>query len=354
MKKLTWIFTGTALAALATVVACTAEQAKAKPNFVTKDPPAPGVVAKINGQNITEEDLIGDAKMDFHELKKREFDLKMDRLNKLVVDRMIGDEAKKAGMPLDAYIDKNVVKGEIKISDTEYQKFVAEKRIPKEQINPQIKDRINNFLKSQKRQDAINGYIAKITKSNPVEVYFSKPKMEVAVDTTGAPQWGKDDAPVTLVEFSDFQCPFCSRGAETVIELKKKYGEKKLKVVFMQFPLPMHQNALPAAELSECIRDQGVDKFWKFHDIAFKNQDKLDGPSLLKYAKQSGADDKKVDACFKAGTHKDAVKKSMEYGEKIGVRSTPTFFVNGQMVAGALPVDSFSEMIDEEIEAKKK
>ncbi len=343
---------GAALVAFAWVAACSNQSAKAKPNFVMKDAPRAGIVAKIGGEEITEEQLIGDDKLDFHDLKKREYELKMDRLNKLLVDKLIGAEAKKAGLATEDYISKKVTKGEIKVSDKDFKKFVADKRIPESQINPQIKDRIMAYLQTQKKQDQLQEYIAKLTRSSPVEVYFSKPKMSVSVEVGESPVMGGAKAPVTIVEFSDFQCPFCSRGADVVTEIKKKYGSK-VRVAFKHFPLPMHREAKPASEASMCVNEQSSDKFWKYHDLVFKNQDKLDNASLEKYAKDVGADVKKFNECFSAGKFKDMVQKDLEYGEKIGVKSTPTFFVNGQLVAGAVPIESFSEIIDEELESSK-
>ena len=342
----------TAVLGFAVVTACTDKQAKAKPNIVHKEASKPGVVAKIGGEDITEEALIGDDKLDFFDLKKREYELKMDRLNKLMVDKLVGSEAKKAGMSLDEYLSKKVTKGDLKITDKDYKKFVADKRIPESQINPQIKERIMSYLETQKKQELVQDYVAKLTKDTPVEVYFNKPKMQVAVDAGNGPLWGKADAPVTVVEFSDFQCPFCSRGAESVNELKKKYNGK-IKLTFRHFPLPMHKEARPAAEASMCVNEQGVDKFWKFHDLAFKNQDKLDAASLDKYAKEAGADPAKFTECVKANKFKDAVQKDMDYGEKIGVKSTPTFFVNGQLISGAVPIEQFSEIVDEELASRK-
>ncbi len=333
------------------ITACT-DHAKAKPNLVHKDSPKPGVVAKIGDEEITEEALIGDDKLDFFELKKREYDLKMERVNKLMVDRLIGAEAKKANMSLDDFVAKKISGGEIKISDKDYKKFVAEKHIPETQINPQIKERITTYLQTIKKQDLVNEYLAKLTKGNPVEVYFNKPKMLVNVEVGQAPVFGKEGASVTVIEFSDFQCPFCSKAAETVSQIKKKYGGK-VKLAFKQFPLPMHQQARPAAEASMCVNDQGSDKFWKFHDLAFKNQEKLDKASLDKYAKESGADLKKFNECIDSKKFSDYIQKDIEYGEKIGVKSTPTFFVNGQILSGALPIESFSEVIDEEMSNAK-
>lgn len=336
------------------VIACTDEPAKARPNFVHKDAPRSGVLAKIGNEEISEETLIGDDKLDFFDLKKREYELKMDRLNHLLVEKLIGAEAKKANMGLEEYINKKVTRGEIKISDREYKKFVAEKHIPESQINPQIKERINSYLQSQKKQDLIQSHIAQLTKNSPVEVYFQKPKMQMNVEVGNAPLFGKTNAPVTIVEFSDFQCPFCSRAAETVTELKKKYSGK-VKLAFKHFPLPMHRDARPAAEASMCVNEQGAEKFWKFHDLVFKNQDKLGASNLEKYAKDAGADPKKFNECISSKKYSSNIQKDVEYGEKIGVKSTPTFFINGQLVSGAVPLETFSEVIDEELaEAKNK
>ncbi len=332
------------------MTACT-QSAKAKINFVHKDAPKQGLVAKIGNEEITEEALIGDDKLDFFDLKKREYELKMNRLEKLLVDKLVGSEAKKANMSLDDFINKKVVGGDIKISDAKFKKFVADKHIPETQLNPQIKERITAYLQTGEKQELINQYLAKLTKSNPVEVYFNKPRMMVNVEAGNAPLFGKKDATVTIVEFSDFQCPFCSRAADTVNQVKKKYGNK-IKLAFKQFPLPMHSNAKPAAEASMCINEQNTDKFWSYHDLLFKNQDKLDQANLAKYAKEVGADTKKFEECVKSKKYAEYVQKDSEYGEKLGVKSTPTFFINGQLLSGAVPLENFSEVIDEELGEK--
>jgi len=276
----------------------------------------------------------------------------MERLNRVLEDKLIGEEAKKANMPLDQYIEKKVI-GKLTISDSEYKQFVKDRKIPDDQLkqHPEYKQRITQFLEGQKKQDKVQAYLAKLTKSSPVEVYFKKPELErvkVELSDVDAVK-GKKGAKVTVVEFSDFQCPYCSRGADTVNELAKKYGNK-IQIAFKHYPLPFHPQAKPASEMALCVKKQGGDdKFWKFHDVAFKNQEKLDNESLLKYAKDVGADQAKTKECFDKGEFKAQVEADMAYGNKIGVRSTPTFFVNGQLVAGALPIEQFSEMIDEEL-----
>ncbi len=339
------------VASFSTMTACT-QNAKAKINFVHKDAPKQGVVAKIGNEEITEEMLVGDDKLDFFDLKKREYDLRMSRLEKLLIDKLVGAEAKKANLSLDEFINKKVLSGGIKVSDEKLKKFVADKHIPENQAsNPQIKERIIAYIQAGERQEMVEQYLAKLTKSSPVEVYFNKPKLVEQVDAGNAPFFGKKDAKVTIVEFSDFQCPYCAKGAEIVGQLKKKYGSK-IKFAFRQLPLPMHPNAKPAAEASMCVSEQNPDKFWTYHDLLFKNQDKLDAANLAKFAKEVGADAKKFDECVKSKKYAEYVQKDMEYGEKLGVKSTPTFFINGQLLNGAVPLENFSEVIDEELGEK--
>jgi protein-disulfide isomerase len=337
------------------ITSCSNSQATGKPNFLYKPASKPGVVAKIGNEEITEEILIGDSKQEFFELKKREYDLRMDRLNALLEERLIGAEAKKANMDVQTFIEKKVATGSMKVSEAEYNKFVKEKNIPQDQLkqHPEYKERITGYLENQKRKSAVEAYIAKLTKSSPVEVYFDKPKMErVNVEIGKAPVMGPKDAKVQVVIFSDFECPFCARGATTVADLKKKYG-KKVAFSFKHFPLPMHPNAGPASEASMCVHEQNPDKFWNFHDLVFEKQkDGLTRENFEKYAKQVGVKADKFKECLDKGTYKELVQADLAQGEKLGVRSTPSFFVNGQLVAGALPVESFSEMIDEELNKK--
>jgi protein-disulfide isomerase len=340
---------GACMLSVAVMFACTSENAKAKINMVFKDAPKPGIVAKIGNDEITEDQLIGDAQLELMQLKKQEYDLKMSQLNKLVQERVLGAEAKKEGLAsAEEYINKKILKGEIKINDAEFKKFVKEKNIPESNINDQVKERIFSYMKEQKRDELVTAHVAKLTKGNPVEVYFKKPKSNIQVDVGDSPFEGGENAKVTIVEFSDFQCPFCSRGAKSVSDVKKKYGNK-VKIVFKNFPLPMHKDAEPASQAAMCVNEQSKDKFWKFHDLLFANQDKLDSESLAKHAKAVGADEKKFKECFDAKKYADYVRKDMAYGEKLGVRSTPTFFVNGQLLSGALPIEAFSEVIDDEL-----
>lgn len=163
------------------------------------------------------------------------------------------------------------------------------------------------------------------------------------------PSFGPADAKVTLVEFSDFQCPYCSRAANTVTEIKKKYGDK-VRFVFRQFPLSFHQNAHLSAQASLAAHAQG--KFWPFHDKMFANQSKLDRESLEGYAKEVGLDLVKFKKALDDKTYAATVDAELKLGEESFVDGTPTIFLNGKRVEDPSNVDALSKAIDAELEPK--
>jgi protein-disulfide isomerase len=166
------------------------------------------------------------------------------------------------------------------------------------------------------------------------------------------PMWGKKDAPVTIVIWSDFQCPYCSRVEPTLQQVKEAYGPDKVRMFWKNNPLPFHNNAKPAAEAAQGVFTlAGNEAFWKFHDTAFKNQQALGPDSYAKWAQDSGVKDA---AAFKAGLdgHKwaDKIDKDMNEGKTAGVQGTPAFFVNGVFINGAQPFDNFKKTIDQELQ----
>jgi protein-disulfide isomerase len=164
------------------------------------------------------------------------------------------------------------------------------------------------------------------------------------------PMWGKRDALITIVQYSDFQCPYCSRVEPTMDQVKSTYGDK-VRVIWKNNPLPFHNNAKPAAEAAQGVFALGGnDAFWKWHDTAFKNQGSLGTDSYVKWATDAGVKDI---AGFKAGldSHKwaDKVDADLNAGKAAGVQGTPAFFVNGIFINGAQPFDNFKKTIDQEL-----
>ncbi|MFP2910294.1 DsbA family protein [Pyxidicoccus sp. 3LFB2] len=166
------------------------------------------------------------------------------------------------------------------------------------------------------------------------------------VEVGNAPARGPANAPVTLVAFSDFECPFCSRAVPTMKALEEEYGDK-LRVAFKHQPLQNHPNAKLAAAASLAAHEQG--KFWEFHDVMFANQRQLDRASLEGYAKQLGLNEARFKAALDSGKFDAQVEADASEGARIGASATPTFFINGRPVVGALPIDQFRRIIDEEL-----
>ncbi len=168
-------------------------------------------------------------------------------------------------------------------------------------------------------------------------------KVEFPAD---APSFGSKTAKVTIVEWSDFECPFCSRVTPTLKQVKETYGND-VRVVFRHQPLPFHPNAKLAAEASMAAHEQG--KFWEYHDKLFANQKALDRASLEKYAQELGLDVGRFKAALDSGKFRAKVEADASAGSAVGANGTPTFFINGREFVGAQPFDAFKRTIDEEI-----
>ncbi|HTN51764.1 MAG TPA: thioredoxin domain-containing protein [Anaeromyxobacter sp.] len=160
------------------------------------------------------------------------------------------------------------------------------------------------------------------------------------------PVRGNPKAPVTIVLFSDFQCPFCARVEPTLAELQKSYGDK-VRIVWKHQPLPFHPNALPAAEAAEAAREQG--KFWEMHDRMFQNQQELSDEAYRRWAKELGLDLRRFDEARQSPRLRARVEEDQKLGSSVGANGTPTLFVNGEMVVGAQPADAFKQVIDRKL-----
>ena len=167
------------------------------------------------------------------------------------------------------------------------------------------------------------------------------------LNIAGSPYEGKKNTPITIIECSDFQCPFCARFVnDTLSQLRKnEIKDGKVRLVFKNFPLPMHQYAEKAAEAAECANKQG--KFWQMHDLLFSSNGRLDVESLKSYAKQIGLNTDKFDHCLDSGETAGIVQADKAQCAAAGVQGTPTFFINGKMLVGAQPYEQFKSLIGE-------
>jgi protein-disulfide isomerase len=314
--------------------------------------------AVVSGETITVAEVEAAAKSSLQQVdlqlvqcqrqaQQSRFDALDAALKGMVRDHMLEKEAAKAGQTVEEYraaqLDSNVPA----VTDEDVQAFFDENKArignrTLEQIGPQIRQ----YLEQQAQQQAEETFYSNLEAKYDVSYKLEPPRVEVAAD---GPAKGPADAPITIVEFSDFQCPFCSRVTPTLEQVTENYGDK-VRLVFRQFPLGMHPNAPKAAEASLCAKEQG--KFWEMHDAMFGDQNALGVPQLKETAAKLGLDSEQFDQCLDSGKYEDAVAADMKAGAEAGVTGTPAMFINGQMVSGAVPYEQLSAVIDAELQRK--
>ncbi len=302
------------------------------------------VLARVAGEEITESEVTKNAAGELLKVERQRHELIADAVKQEVRNRLMEAEAKKRGISREELLEAEINSKMAAVTDAEIDQFFEERkaqiRATKEQAAPQIKQ----FLEQQQRSQAYEAWITKLEESAKVE-YLMDP-FRVPIEAKG-PSKGPDSAPVTIVEFSDFECPFCSRVGPTLKQIEETYGDK-VKIVFRQFPLAIHRNARKAGEASLCAADQ--DKFWEMHDAMFADQKNLGVDALKEKAAQiSGIDSAAFNTCLDSGKHEEVLDLDMSAGAQAGVSGTPAFFVNGRFLSGAVPFENFSELINEEL-----
>jgi protein-disulfide isomerase len=342
------LVTGTLLA-----VACTKPSAPSVSSgggAAKSDPNAP--VAKIGTEVITnaELDKVTKAQVQRAEAEQAEkiHDIKEQALTNLVEERLIADKAKAENLTSEKLIDREVNAKIPEPSDAEIHGLYDQTKAQGQQLPPfdQVKDQIVKYLKQRNTAQARKTFVDKLRAEKKVEILLPPallPKVEVALEGESR---GPSNAPVNIVEFSDFQCPFCSRAEETVKKVMDDY-KGKVRLFYRDYPLPFHDKAQKASEAALCAGDQG--KYWEMHEKLFANQQALSVDQLKAHAKGLQLDSAKFDKCLDSGEKAKDVEKSKKAGEELGVQGTPHFFINGRPLSGAQPYEKFKELIDLEL-----
>lgn len=213
----------------------------------------------------------------------------------------------------------------------------------------QVREPIKAYLLRERAATSREQYLDRLKAKAIIHVTLDPPRQVVA--SVGRPSKGPSNAPIELIEFSDFQCPYCLSANPTVQQVLHTYGDR-IRLVYRHFPLPNHPNARPSAEASQCADEQG--KFWQYHDALFADQSKLSDADLKARAAALGMDAPRFNACVDSHKYKAAVDTDIKEGDQAGVSGTPAFFINGRLLSGAQPYEAFKRMIDEEIALKKQ
>ena len=269
-------------------------------------------------------------------------------LEVIVADSLIAEAAKGKGLSPDAFVEAEISRRTKPVTDGEVVSFYQANQSqmqgrPLDAMAPAIA----RYLEEQRRQEARQALVAELRKAAPpLRVMIDPPRYDVALASTD-PAIGASSAPVTIVEFSDFQCPFCQRVAPTLKRVRETYGDK-VRIVWKDYPLTqIHPEAFKAGEAAHCAGEQG--KYWEYHDRLFANQQALAVDDLKKYAAELGLDAATFNACVDSSKYGERVREGVEQGNKLGVNSTPTLYINGRLLSGAQPYETFVAVIDEEL-----
>ncbi len=311
---------------------------------------ADDVLATVGAKSFTRSDIELRVKPKLIEVEAQKYEIMREGLDEAVAEELFRLEAESRKISPEQ-LEKDEIEAKIPApSDADIQKVYDDNKEELQgQALEQVKPQIVEYLKAEKGQGRRLAFIQELKTKYKAADKLKAPTVQVA--TAGRPERGGGaKAPITIVEFSDYQCPFCKRGEDAVQKVVDTYGDK-VRVVFRDYPLPFHDRARPAADAAACANAQG--KFWEYNKKLFANQNALSDENFKTYAKDLGLDTAKFDECYAKKPYSADIDKDMVDGIAAGVNGTPAFFINGRALSGAQPFEKFKEIIDEELAAAK-
>jgi protein-disulfide isomerase len=333
------------------VTACSSSAAQQ-----AKQPSASDVVATVGSVSITlaqvDEKALQQPASDFGSAKLGQalYEARRAAVEEVVAATLLDQEAKARGIDRAALIEKEITSKVPQVGEPEIAAwYQANQARVKGAPLDQVRQPIRAFLLQERTQAARDEYLDTLKGKTKTAVMLEPPRQAVAA-ANGASK-GSATAPIEIIEFSDFQCPYCQRVNPTVERVLSTYGDR-IHFVYRHFPLANHPDAKPAAEASQCADEQG--KFWPYHDKLFASPSRLNEPDLKQHAAELGLDAPRFNACVESHKYKAQVELDMRAGEEAGVNGTPAFFINGRMISGAQPFEAFKQIIDEELALKKR
>ncbi len=315
-------------------------------------------VATWDGGSLSYGDVTGRVKNDLSRMEAEyltgRYEAEVSAAEAVLHEKLLEAEAKKRGMAdVKALLAAEVEAKIASPTEDEVQQVYAAnaRRInkPIEEARPDIE----RFLRQQKGEERMNAFLSELRasyKANVTIPYPDLPRVDVSVEADD-PSVGPADAAITIVQFAEYQCPYCGKAREAIDQVMKDY-DGKVRFVFRDFPLGFHDRAIPAAVAANCAFKQDPAKYWKVHDTLMANQRALAEADLESAAVAAGVDLAKWKSCRTEVAMEEEVRKDMADGEAVGVSGTPAFFINGLFLNGAQPYEKFKTIIDREL-AKK-
>ncbi len=331
----------TALAVLLACAACTRPPAPQKPAAADGE-----VVAEVGSTPITRAELDAKAESRLGRLRQEEYELRRDVLDQMIDERLLEKEAAARGISTADLLRDEVERQVGPPAGAEVDAvFEANKaRLggrSRAEVLPQIEKMLRERAQATRREELMK----QLREKAGVRVSLVPPRSEVTVPAN-APTLGPARAPVTIVEFADYQCPYCHRAQATIDQVMRQYADR-VQLVHRDFPLDGHGQALPAARAAHCAGEQG--KFWDYHRSLMTVPGDLSHPDLLARAAGFKLEAGSFTACLASNRYDALIRDSVEAGNRMGVTGTPTYFVNGRMLTGARPLEDFQRIIDAEL-----
>jgi len=305
--------------------------------------------AMVGAMTITVEQLDQAASGQLMKIRQQEYQVRMDVLEGLIQEKLLADEAAARKVS-----EADLVKTEVEdkttppTADEVSQYYERMKSRMGGKTLDEVKGDIEKALLMQKQNERRAQFLTELAAKSDVKVMLDPPRVAIVIPAT-APSMGPMDAPIVIVEWSDYQCPFCKRAAPTVNQVLAEYKDK-IRFVYRDYPLPFHKQAMPSSLAAHCAEDQG--KFWEYHNNLFDVAGDLSEADLTKRATDLALDMTKFNACMQAKTDEAAINAAYNEGAAVGVTGTPAFFINGRMLVGAQPIDQFRSVIDDELSRK--
>jgi protein-disulfide isomerase len=305
-----------------------------------------GVVAEVNGAAVTASELDAKAAGRLVAVRQQEYDIRKQALDELIAERLIAAEAARRKVSVEQLLREEVDAKAVALPPAQVEALYEQNKgrfagQPKADAIARIRQVMDQRAKADRR----TAFEKELRDGARVAVRLDAPRAAVVIPA-GAPSTGPAGAPVTMVEFTDYQCPYCHRAQSVVDQVLARYSGK-LRFVHLDFPLDGHPGAFPAARAARCAAEQG--KFWEYHRSLMTAPGALDAADLAGRASALRLDETAFGACLSSGRHDTAIQASLREGEELGVTGTPAYFVNGRMVSGARPIESFTELIDAEL-----
>jgi len=326
--------------------AAQAEQAAKGEAAAEQAAPGSRPVAVFDGGAISSRELEEAAGPQLIRLRQQEYDVKVRALKDMIFDRLVEQEAAKEGKTPDQLIQEAITSRLKEPPAARVDQLMKTYRSRLAKDDKTARGQIVRALKQQQENQLRAAFRKELLAKAHVKILIQPPVLPVTVDPDD-PVRGPADAPVTIVEFSDFQCPYCARVQESLKKLLERYPTQ-VRLVFKNSPLPIHSRAKAAAEAALCADEQG--KFWEMHDWLFAHQKDLSDASLEAAAKDVGLDAAKFKACV--GGHKELQRMNaqLKQARQLGVNGTPTFFIDGRMLRGAQPYEALERAVQEELD----